>query len=64
MIVAWAPDDGVFVATFPAVSGLNAYGPTAGAAAQAGEEVIILWGTSMLDAGRFLPNPSAFPLSA
>jgi predicted RNase H-like HicB family nuclease len=64
MIVAWAADDGVFVATFPDVSGLKAYGPTAGAAAQAGEEVIILRVASMIDAGRSLPNPSAFPLSA
>ena len=49
MLVSWAPDDGVFVATFPDVPGLKAYGSTAGAAAHAGEEVVILWVTSMLD---------------
>lgn len=64
MVIAWSPDDRIFVATFPDIPGLKAYGSTAGEAAQSGEEVVIVWATAMLDAGRALPAPSALPLTA
>lgn len=64
MLVAWSARDRIFVATFPDVPGLKGYGATAGEAAEHGEEVIVVWVTAMLDAGRELPRPSDMPLSA
>lgn len=63
MLVAWSAEDRVLVATFPDVPGLKAYGATAGAA-ENGDEIVVVWVTAMLDAGRDLPRPSDVPLSA
>jgi predicted RNase H-like HicB family nuclease len=63
MTVQWVAEDDVFVATFPDIDGLKAYGKSAAEAAQHGEEVIIIYITSLLDAGRALPEPHTIAAS-
>ena len=59
MVVHWSPEYGAYVAEFPGLPGIGISGHTAAEAAQKGEEVIVAYVTSHLDAGLPLPEPVA-----
>lgn len=59
MLIAWSEPDELFLASFPDVPGIVTHGATPEEAAERGEEVIVVWLTSMADAGFELPNPAA-----
>ena len=56
--IAWSEDDNLFLASVPDVPGIVTHGATPEEAARRGKEIIILWLTSMLDAGYDVPEPS------
>jgi predicted RNase H-like HicB family nuclease len=58
MLIAWSDEDQLFLASFPDVPGIVTHGATPEEAAGRGEEVIVIWLTSMLDAGYDIPAPS------
>jgi predicted RNase H-like HicB family nuclease len=59
MVVSWDAEYDVYVASFPGLPGIKAYGPNVTEAARQGEEVIVIYVTSLIDAGRELPEPVA-----
>lgn len=59
MVVTWSPEYGVYVASFPGLPGIRAYGKSVAEAAQQGAEVIVAYVTGHLDAGLPLPEPVA-----
>lgn len=59
MVVAWSPEDDIYVASFPGLPGIRAYGQTAAEAAQQGAEVIVIYVIGHIDAGLPLPEPVA-----
>lgn len=58
MLIAWSEPDELFLASFPDVPGIVTHGATAEVAAARGEEVIVIWLTSMADAGYEIPPPT------
>lgn len=58
MTIAWSEDDALYLASFPDVPGIVTHGTTPEEAARRGEELIVIWLTSMLDAGYDVPEPS------
>jgi predicted RNase H-like HicB family nuclease len=61
MVVTWSNEDGEYIAEFPGpgLEGIKAFGASAAEAAQKGAEVIVIYITSLLDAGERLPEPAA-----
>jgi predicted RNase H-like HicB family nuclease len=59
MLIAWSDEDALFLASFPDVPGLVTHGATPEEAAERGEAFIVIWLTSLIDAGHPLPTPSA-----
>ncbi len=59
MVVTWNPEFNVYVASFPGLPGIRAYGKTVTEAAQQGEEVIVIYVIGHIDAGLPLPEPVA-----
>lgn len=59
MVITWSPEDGVYVASFPGLPGIRAYGKSAAEAAQQGAEVIVVYVIGRLDADLTLPEPAA-----
>lgn len=58
MLIEWSEPDALFLASFPDVPGIVTHGATAKEAAERGEEVIVIWLTSMSDAGYDVPLPT------
>jgi putative transcriptional regulator len=58
MTIAWSDEDELFLASFPDVPGIVTHGATPEEAAEHGEEVIVIWLTSLLDSGYEIPKPS------
>jgi putative transcriptional regulator len=58
MTIDWSPEDEAFLASFPDAPGVQTHGATREEAAERGEEVIVMWLTSLRDAGRPVPPPS------
>jgi predicted RNase H-like HicB family nuclease len=59
MVVYWSAKDDACVAEFPGLPGIGISGRTAAEAAQKGNELIVIYVTSLLDAGLPLPEPVA-----
>jgi predicted RNase H-like HicB family nuclease len=59
MVVYWSPEDDAYVAEFPGLPGIGVSGHSAAEAARKGAELIVIYVTSLLDAGRALPEPVA-----
>jgi antitoxin HicB len=58
MTIAWSEDDNLYLVSFPDVPGIVTHGTTPEEAARRGEEHIVIWLTSLLDAGGPVPEPS------
>ena len=58
MSIDWSQEDEAFLVSFPDVPGVMTHGATREEAAERGEEVIVMWLTAMIDAGRPVPQPS------
>jgi predicted RNase H-like HicB family nuclease len=58
MTIAWSEDDNLYLVSFPEVPGIVTHGTTTEEATRRGEELIVIWLTSLLDAGYPVPEPS------
>lgn len=63
MSIDWSQEDEAFLVSFPDVPGVMTHGATREEAAERGEEVIVMWLTAMIDAGRPVPPPSPYSSS-
>ena len=63
MSIDWSQEDEAFLVSFPDVPGVMTHGATREEAAERGEEVIVMWLTAMIDAGRPIPPPSPYTTS-
>lgn len=59
MVGYWSAEDDACVAEFPGLPGVGVSGRTAVEAARKGNELIVIYVTSLLDAGQPLPEPAA-----
>jgi antitoxin HicB len=57
MVIAWSPDDDVFIVSFPDAPGVMTHGATREEAAEMAEDAIVTWLTAMRDAGLPVPHP-------
>lgn len=59
MVIAWSPEDDVYVVSVPELAGLHTHGHTPSEAEAMGEEAIALWLAANRDLGRPVPPPAS-----